>query len=252
MKTLGQFLIAIGLVLGLVAFSMKTTVPIESSFIGGTYLPSREVNNIGLMDDRRNYLLTAGVLLIVGVQLLIGSRHKQSSPTTGTTDANGQFVTGQFHGARDVTSDSYRLHLTRKYSIELNNTLGKYVVGDRLYASLEDALSFAHKRESDEQGLEFALRIQHVDAGFNGEKVGLGPGDVILNYGDTVIRSGDDLDAAVLLAEGQASTITILRDGVIHQLSIPAGRIGIFCEKTALLPSEQQQRLIGPTTPQTS
>ena len=134
MRTLGQFLITIGIILGVGAFTMKTTVPTESAFVGEAYIPSREVHNIGLMDDKRNLLILAGLLVIVGVQLILGDK----SPTKRREI---------FEGDRDISSDRYRLYLTREYRIELNTTLGKFVVGDSLHSTLEEALTFADQQE---------------------------------------------------------------------------------------------------------
>lgn len=51
---------------------------------------------------------------------------------------------------RDITSDRYQLWLTQKYDISRNDTLGRYVVRDRSFGTLEEALQNA-------DGLEEAL-----------------------------------------------------------------------------------------------
>jgi len=83
MKQLGALLIIIGIIWGLVAFNMDTTVQTESMSIGGMYIPSRSVNNIGKMDERRNHLIAAGLVLLIGVILVSSNQSKQQDrPTT--------------------------------------------------------------------------------------------------------------------------------------------------------------------------
>lgn len=242
MRTIGQILLAIGLLLGVVAFSMDTTVKMDSSFIGDTYIPSREVHNIGLMDERRNLLIVASLLVVVGVQLIIGG----NKGTAGQKEADNATAgpnSSKFKGPYDLTSDKYRLYLTKSYNIELNNTLGQYVVGDNLYPTLEDALKAAdlHEREVKECG--HALLIHSTDPGLAGDKCGLSVGDIILRYGNTQVRSNEELQAAILLANGQPSSITILRQGQVLELRVAAGRLGIYCEETRLSHHEQELRL---------
>lgn len=88
MRKLGIALTALGIIWGILAFNMKTTVVTEGKTIGsGEYalqIPSAEINNIGLMDDRRNHLTLAGVLVVAGVLLvgfgtLSGSQHCDGS-----------------------------------------------------------------------------------------------------------------------------------------------------------------------------
>ncbi len=49
----------------------------------------------------------------------------------------------------DLTTDAYRLFLVKKYKIEKNDALGKMVVGERLFDTIDEALKYA-------DGLEFA------------------------------------------------------------------------------------------------
>jgi len=79
---LATSLIVVGLIWGLWAFNMDTTVTTESQTIGNEYykvdVPSVTVNNIGLMNRQRNHLMGAGVAIIVGVILFaMGGRRKE-------------------------------------------------------------------------------------------------------------------------------------------------------------------------------
>ena len=69
MRTFGIIILIVGIILGIYALSMDTSVQVNYS--GNSFgLPDR-VNNLGLMNDRQNYLIVAGVLSIIGTIILI-------------------------------------------------------------------------------------------------------------------------------------------------------------------------------------
>ncbi len=82
MKPLGLLLVVLGLVGGAFAFQMDTSVKTGGETIGsGSYsitIPEKRVNNLGLMDDRRNYLYASGLSILIGV-LLFGFGSIQQS-----------------------------------------------------------------------------------------------------------------------------------------------------------------------------
>lgn len=84
MKAFGVLLVIAGLVWGLIAFNMDTTVTTESETVGSgeysIYMPSQTVNNLGLMETRRNHLMFSGLTILVGVLLFgFGSISTKSS-----------------------------------------------------------------------------------------------------------------------------------------------------------------------------
>ena len=86
MRGLGIFLVVAGIIWALIAFNMDTTVTTESQSYGsGEYaidVPSMTVNNLGLMETRRNNLMFAGLTILVGVVLVgFGSLSKKSAAT---------------------------------------------------------------------------------------------------------------------------------------------------------------------------
>lgn len=81
MKPLGIFLLLIGAIWGIVAFNFDTTVETEGRYIGDLHIPSQRVHNIGKMDQRRNHLLLAGLLAVVGVVLFGFGSTRSSTPT---------------------------------------------------------------------------------------------------------------------------------------------------------------------------
>jgi hypothetical protein len=70
-RGLGILLLIVAVVIGLYALSMKTTVETEGAWIGEQYIGGGEVYNVGLLDQRRNTLLVAGVLAVVGGLLVV-------------------------------------------------------------------------------------------------------------------------------------------------------------------------------------
>tara|TARA_B100000579_G_C22614359_1_gene748778 strand:- start:161 stop:655 length:495 start_codon:yes stop_codon:yes gene_type:complete len=52
-----------------------------------------------------------------------------------------------FSGEKDLTNDTYQLYLVEKYQIKKNDTLNKYVLNDKPYSELKDALEAAHNLE---------------------------------------------------------------------------------------------------------
>jgi len=50
---------------------------------------------------------------------------------------------------RDLSEDSYKIWLVKRYGIERNEALGQFICNERLFSSLEDALSFADSLERE-------------------------------------------------------------------------------------------------------
>ena len=72
MKTVGVLLMIAGLVFGLYGFTMDVTVTVPAQSYGyGISTPAMTVNNIGLMDERRNYLEVGGFLVVLGILVVV-------------------------------------------------------------------------------------------------------------------------------------------------------------------------------------
>jgi hypothetical protein len=50
-------------------------------------------------------------------------------------------------GARDISEDAYRIYLVKKYNIEKNDALGKFIANDKLFATIDEALLAVHNKE---------------------------------------------------------------------------------------------------------
>ena len=71
------------------------------------------------------------------------SPQQASSAVEVTNQASQNKDSFEFSGEKDLTLDGYRIYLVKKYSIEKNEALGKFVCGERLFDDIEGALSHA-------------------------------------------------------------------------------------------------------------
>jgi hypothetical protein len=134
MPELAASLIVLGCLAGVAALNMNTSVQVGDESIA----------NIGLMDDRRIFVMIAGFIVVVGVILyatgrIIAQRTAQNQIPIWNEQAPRKYAVD-----RTMESDQYQLYLVKTYQIEKNNTLGKFVVNERLFASCDDALRYAH------------------------------------------------------------------------------------------------------------
>ena len=70
MKKIGIFLIVLGIIGSVLSFNMQTTVEAGGSYDYGFYTPKIKVDNIGLMDKRRNYIIASCFIGISGILFL--------------------------------------------------------------------------------------------------------------------------------------------------------------------------------------
>jgi hypothetical protein len=96
MRRLGLLLIVVGLIWGIVAFNMSTSVKVGGSGKYSSYVPE-EVHNIGLMDQRRNQIFISAVLIICGV-ILFGfgtvSESKKTIPVSAESSSELEKLLG--------------------------------------------------------------------------------------------------------------------------------------------------------------
>jgi hypothetical protein len=74
MRTFGVLFLLGGIALGICAFLMDTTVPVQ----GSSFLDIDRVSNLGLMNQKECLLIVAGVLCLMG-SIFIGSDHVSQS-----------------------------------------------------------------------------------------------------------------------------------------------------------------------------
>ena len=167
MKELGILLILAGVVLGGFAYSMDTTVTTDSRNFGyGISIPSMTINNLGLMEERRNKLMIAGVLVLVGA-IFTALSSKSESEKTSETDLNlvkcsfcaemikKEALICRFCG-KDVPQMQSKADpdnpasLMKKYGITKEGD--KYCFDVYHYDRLDDALNYAKLLESRNSG----------------------------------------------------------------------------------------------------
>ena len=126
LQIVGITLIIIGLIWGIFAFTMDTSVEVGGEVIGtGAYsvrVPKAKVNNVGLMNDKQNYIIGAGLTLFIGVivflaGLLMPVKELEKSAEPLTND-NEQNTLPDYENSSDITrfqiKDNEDFHTTSK------------------------------------------------------------------------------------------------------------------------------------------
>ncbi len=176
MRAYGILLIIAGGILALWAmFVFDTSVPASSGV---------RVNNLGLMADRQNLIISGWGILIAGLLMyLFGAKNQsESEQMQAIRPPQITFRTKPWLGVRDLKDDAYQIYLLKKYRIEKNEVLGKYVANNRSFISLEDALSAMSE-------LDATAEIEHLtskDYIKSKGKIGLGLYEYT-EYGDGTV-----------------------------------------------------------------
>jgi hypothetical protein len=118
------------------------------------------------------FLIIAGLMILCGQIDKREAREKeearlkkQQQEIIGAIKASNQADDPRvsFSGEPDLSNDSYILHLVKKYSIEKNEVLGKFVLNQKLYDSIDEALKVGNlldKAEREEMEQASALRAK--------------------------------------------------------------------------------------------
>jgi hypothetical protein len=140
-KNIGWILISIGGAIVLWAFFIfDTTVAVDA------YM---RVNNLGLLNDQRNYSMLGGFVAVVGIFFLLRTESKDTQVKDMKEKPKNQPISSPriinqgFSGNKSIDNDAYKIFLVKKYSIEKNVALDKFIVGERLFNSIEEALIYA-------------------------------------------------------------------------------------------------------------
>ncbi len=108
------------------------------------------VSNLGLMADRQNYLILGIGLFFVGLIMnFFKKRDSNNTLLVNSAKIEAPHEENVWTGEKNIENDSYKLYLVKKYSIEKNSTLEKFVIENTLFSTLEEALSFALQKEFD-------------------------------------------------------------------------------------------------------
>ena len=107
MKTLGIIILIIGILLGLYALNMDTSVEVNYASGNSFGLPER-VNNIGLMNDKQNYLIFSGILSALGLVIILVTKGKNEGHDMPEFKVNIDIAKkAEYKGQIDIAIDKY-------------------------------------------------------------------------------------------------------------------------------------------------
>jgi hypothetical protein len=151
-------------------------------------------------------------------------------PVAAVNLQGGESKKGDLYGGvPDLQSGKYQLFLTKKYAIERNTTLDKFVIGDSLFPTLEAALKHADDIESNDRNerLRYACLIIKCRSGGNAFNCGISVGDILATYNGHPITSGQDIYDAMSKLTTPTASLVFYRDGKSMVSTISAGNMGI-------------------------
>lgn len=147
MKNFGYVLTVGGVIYLLIAFNMDVSVSTSSTYVPGYgSIGGGSVANLDLMARRQNHLIVAGLMTLIGVLLAIFGKGAEAEAEDASVKPVPALPTS-FRGERDLTNDSYRLWLAKSYDIQRNDVFDKFVMDERTFDNLDDALASAHGRD---------------------------------------------------------------------------------------------------------
>jgi biotin transporter BioY len=133
MKIAGIVLLVVGVLWLLIALQMDVTAP------------NSRVVNIGRLQERSNQLLLGGLVTLIGA-VLFGFGSLRAAQGNGAGSAAPQ-VSATPPCARDLSLEPYKVWLVARHAIVRNEVLGRFVCGDRLFETVDEALAHAHLLE---------------------------------------------------------------------------------------------------------
>jgi hypothetical protein len=190
MKTLGTLLMVVGgIVLLWAMFIFDTSVDVSGY--------GRRVVNLGLMDDKRNYIIFSGGSFIIGLILYLQDHNEglkknnsrpshfgdsyfagkpanvltpknisnlNSSPIASTLLISSEPNSRLFKEIdKDLGNDSYKLYLSEKYKITRNDLFQKFVYEQKMYDDLNELLAMLHELEANITKLDIANLPSNAD-----------------------------------------------------------------------------------------
>lgn len=177
--------------------------------------------------------LVLSPLLALILVLVMKPVVSQETATTVNAEAGQSKKDDLYDDTPDLQSGRYQLFLTKKYAIERNTTLEKYVIGDSLFPTLETALMHADDLERDairsakNERLRYAYLIKECRIGENAFSSGIRAGDFLATYNGYPITSDQDILDAMSKLIAPTANLVIYRDGKPKTFTIPVGKMGI-------------------------
>ena len=148
-KKIGYWLLIIGvLILIWAIFIFDTSVAVDAY---------SRVNNLGLLNDQRNYSMIGGFIAVIGVFFILKNDGEKNDyqPMQSSNDSLMTSITNNsqknylvFNGDKNLDNDAYKIFLSKKYNIKRNDLFNKFEVNNsKLFDTLDDALLFAFNEE---------------------------------------------------------------------------------------------------------
>lgn len=106
---------------------------IGNQVYGGPYVGSHRVMHMPS-------IMFGGLMLIVGAMMLIASKFGNKNTEETASDSK---LSGIFNGIAYLENDAYKIYLTKRYDINFNNALNKYISSDKLFDNIDEALAYA-------------------------------------------------------------------------------------------------------------
>lgn len=168
MKSIGGMLMIVGgIFLFWSMFIFDTSVSVNGYGFG------QRVNNLGLMNDKRNYITVSGIMFLAGLIMFMFDKiqKKVDYDADGSAEQfNGSKSKMSWSRLRDLKDDEYQIYLVKKYSIEKNDALGKIICNGKLFSNIEDALISMNKIDQlssegnsvAEQKIEIHVLPEHI------------------------------------------------------------------------------------------
>lgn len=191
MKRLGVTVLFVGVAWGVYALNIDVTVTTKGEFVGSIYLPPQTVNNIGLMDERRNHLAIAGFLSLAGLLMaLLGSKGSSQTSFMPVSSSSEQRVC-------PFCAESVK----------------------------EEAIVCKHCKRDLPERIQ-GLRINLVEEG-EALKRGLQVGDVLYSFAGEGLESIEALNMVIRKYEGEEKTAVVIRGHSTISTPLEAGPLGI-------------------------
>jgi hypothetical protein len=139
-KSIGQIIsIIASLLLIYFLFFFDTSVSAGSGY---------RVNNLGLMQDKQNFIIFSSVVLLIGVFLYLKDYSNKNINFVEPVINESQIAS--YEAEKDLDSDAYKIFLVAKYKVRKNEVLGKYEFNNQLFDNVDFALEHVHKIEISE------------------------------------------------------------------------------------------------------
>lgn len=205
MKSIGLIIASISALCLLLALNMSTTVTTGERTFGNFTVPSMTVNNLGLMQDKQNYIIVSAVFLILGVGIFLIAPKNDSKESMKHDESDhipneekiGQYVKNtQINSSeRNIDNDAYKLYLIEKYKIVKNEVLNQFVLNSKIYETIGDVLNTAHNIELQESmEAEEKLRMSSEKIAKNISVLS----DQAKSYLEVILRNGYKLEETLI------------------------------------------------------